>query len=142
MSFAASDAPPPRRSRRWLWWGLGGCGGVFVLVVAAVVVIVVVIAHSANPNGNCLPRGFPVDPSLSKVTTVDIAGTCTTAYRTDRSADSVEAYYATALDANGWQVLSKEGGTIRFQRRGHAQEAGSVTVTTRKGTRVAVILRG
>lgn len=144
MSFSASDAPapPPSRGHRWVWWTLGGCGTLVVLAIAAVVVVAVVIAHSAGSSGNCLPAGFPVAPGLTKVTTIQLGRTCTTAYRTGESPGSVEAYYATALDQNGWQVTTQSGGTIRFRRADRAGEAGTVSVSTGRGrTQVAVVLR-
>lgn len=142
MTFSAPDAPTPPRRHRWMWWTLGGCGTALVLGVAAVVVVVVVIAHSANPNGNCLPAGFPVAPHLTKVTTLQLGRTCTTAYRTSESPGSVEAFYATALGEGGWQVTAHSGRTIRFRRADRTGEAGTVTVTTARGrTQVAVVLR-
>ena len=143
MSFSASDAPvPPPRRHRWVWWTLGGCGSAVVLAVAAVVVVVIVIAHTANSGGNCLPSGFPVAPGLTKVTTLQLGRTCTTAYRTSDSPGTVEDYYATALDQNGWQVTARSGSTIRFRRGDRNSEAGTVSVSTARGrTRVAVVLR-
>lgn len=142
MSVAAADAPPPPPGRRWIWWLLGGCGSLVVLAIAAVVVIVVLIAHSATRSGNCLPAGFPLDPHLTKVTSLQLGRTCTTAYRTSDSPGSVEDYYARALDEDGWQVTAHSGSTIRFRRADRTGEAGAVTVTTTRGrTRVAVVLR-
>lgn len=113
-----------------------------VLAIAAVVVVVILIAHSANPHGSCLPSGFPVAPGLTKVTTLQLGRTCTTAYRTDDSAGSVEDYYATALNQNGWEVTAHSGATIRFRRADRTGEAGSVSVSRARGrTQVAVVLR-
>jgi hypothetical protein len=142
MSLSASDLPARRTGRRWLWWTLGGCGTLVVLAIAAIVVLIIVIAHNVNPNGNCLPSGFPVEPSLSKVTTVNLAGTCTTVYRSSDSPSSVEAFYSSALDQNGWQVTANRGSSIRFRRSDNTSEAGPVSVTTSRGrTQVAVVLR-
>lgn len=142
MSFSGSDVRPQPRRHRWIWWTLGGCGTAVVLAIAAAVVIAIVIAHNANPTGNCLPADFPVDSGMTKVTSLQLGRTCTTAYRTGDTPGSVEAYYASALDRNGWQVTARSGRTIRFRRQGHAGEAGTVTVTTSRGrTAVAVVLR-
>lgn len=142
MSFSAAGAPPAPPRRRWIWWTLGGCGSLVVLAIAAVVVIVILVVRSANPSGNCLPSGFPVDPGLTKVTSLKLGATCTTAYRTGDSTGSVEDYYANALDQSGWQVTARRGATIRFQRAGRTSEAGTVTVTSARGrTQVAVVLR-
>ncbi len=144
MSFSASDAPPTGHSRgnRWVWWTLGGCGTAVVLAIAAVVVVVILIAHSANPRGNCLPGGFPVAPGLTKVTSLQLGRTCTTAYRAGGSPGAIEDYYGTALDQNGWQVTARSGGTIRFRRADRTSEAGTVSVSRSRGrTQVAVVLR-
>jgi hypothetical protein len=144
VSFSASDAPPPRSGHRWVWWTLGGCGTLVVLAIAAVVVLGLVIAHNLNPTGNCLPTGFPVAPSLTKVTSIHLGGTCTTAYRSTSSPAAVESYYASALDQDGWEVTSHSGSTIRFQSEANSGESGTVSVTrSRAGrTAVAVVLRG
>jgi hypothetical protein len=126
-----------------VWWTLGGCGTVVVLAIVAVVVFVVLIAHNLNPTGNCLPAAFPVAPSLTKVTSIHLGATCTTAYRSSSSPSAVESYYASALNQNGWEVTSHSGSTIRFQSEANTAEAGTVTVTrSRAGrTAVAVVLR-
>lgn len=121
---------------------VGGCGTALVLAVAAVVILGIVIAHLASGTGNCLPAGFPVAPGLTKVTSLNLGGTCTTAYRGTSSPGTFEDYYATALDENGWQVTARSGSTIRFRRADRTSEAGTVSVTTARGnTRVAVVLR-
>lgn len=122
---------------------LGGCG---MLLVVAIVVIVggaILLAHTIGSSGNCLPADFPVDPGMTKVTAFRLAGTCTAAYRTNGSSNSVENYYLTALNENGWQVLSHNATVIRFQRAARPAEAGAVTVTTRRGsTAVGIGLHG
>ena len=144
MSFSASDVPPqPRHQHRWIWFTLGGCGTLVVLAIAAIVIFGVVIAHNLNPTGACLPSGFPVAPNLTKVTTLHLGSTCTTAYRTDDSTSEVQTFYASALNQGGWEVTSQSGSRIQFQMTHRTQEAGTVTVSAarRGGTSVAVVLR-
>lgn len=143
VSFSAGDTVPPRSGHRWVWWTLGGCGTLLVLLIAAVVVLGVVIAHNLNPTGNCLPAGFPAAPNLTKVTSLHLGRTCTTAYRSSASPTSVESYYAGALDQNGWQITSRSGSTIRFRSETNTGETGTVTVTTSRAgrTAVAVVVR-
>ncbi|MGH7912622.1 MAG: hypothetical protein ACREOV_12940 [Candidatus Dormibacteraceae bacterium] len=139
MSYPPPGAPAPPSSRRWLWWVFGGCGGAVLAVVVVIVVLVVVIVHNANPTGRCLPGDFPIESGMTQVTSIKLAGSCTEIFHTQHGTTQVERYYRTALNENGWHVISQHGGVIQFERRGSGRNAGEVQVMSAGSLRQVTI---
>lgn len=139
MTHLPPDAPPAPHTRRWLWWTFGSCGGAVLLVIIGVIILIAVIAHNSSTSNACLPRDLPIQPGMTRTTSIRLGGSCTEIFHTGESQAEIEHYYRWALNRHGWHVLSQRSGVITFERQGAGHQEGEVQVISAAGQRRVTI---